>query len=91
MALTTQERVTFRFSLSSLIKRVYLVGDFNQWQVGADPMSKMPDGSFRRTKKLPSGRYEYKFYADGIYLEDLEARVQTINALGTRNSVLTVG
>jgi hypothetical protein len=85
-----QEWITFIFPLANLTKNVFLVGDFNRWKVGADPMQQMSNGSFRRTKKLPSGRYEYKFYADGIYWEDLDARVQTMNSCGTRNSVVTV-
>jgi hypothetical protein len=90
MTARSSERVTFTFSISNLIKQVCLVGDFNHWQVGADPMAKMPDGSFRRAKKLPPGRYEYKFYADGIYWDDLQAEDQAINSFGTRNSVVTI-
>ncbi len=91
MVSVTQEYVTFTFALSSRINRACLVGDFNGWQVGADPMERMPDGSFRRTKKLPRGRYEYKFYGDGIYWDDLDATDQAINSFGTRNSVINVG
>ena len=53
-------------------------------------MQPMPDGSFRKTKKLASGKYEYKFYGDGIYWNDPEAKSQIINPYGTLNSVLTV-
>jgi hypothetical protein len=91
MKVRTMEWITFNFSLGNQMKNAYLVGDFNHWKVGADPMQQMFNGSFRRTKKLLSGRYEYKFYADGIYWEDLDAKVQTINSCGTRNSVVTVG
>jgi len=91
MASNTQEWITLTFSPSGAMKQVCLVGDFNQWKVGLDPMKKITDGSFRITKKLPWGRYEYKFYADGIYCDDPQARDQTVNSFGTRNSVLKVG
>jgi len=90
MTAKTQERITFIFSLPKM-KNVFLVGDFNRWKVGADPMQQVSNGSFRRSKKLFSGRYEYKFYADGIYWQDLDAKAQTINSCGARNSVVTVG
>jgi 1,4-alpha-glucan branching enzyme len=86
-----QEAVTFSFSPSAPMKNVCLVGDFNQWKVGKDPMKKNSNGSFRLTKKLPSGRYEYKFYADGLFWEDPKAQEHAVNSFGTRNSVVTVG
>lgn len=72
------------------MKKVCLVGDFNQWEVEADPMQKVTDIFFRITKKLPAGRHEYKFYADGRYWEDVCTREQTMNSFGTRNAVITV-
>ena len=90
MVVKAGERVTFIFSPSAPIKKVSLVGDFNKWKLGADVMQQMPDGSFRKTKKLTSGKYEYKFYADGIYWNDPEAEAQAINSYGTLNSVLTI-
>jgi 1,4-alpha-glucan branching enzyme len=91
MALKTQEWITLTFSPSAAMKQVCLVGDFNQWKVGVDPMKKVAEGSFRIAKRLPPGRYEYKFYADGIYWEDPQAKDQTANSFGTGNSVLKVG
>jgi 1,4-alpha-glucan branching enzyme len=90
MVLKADERVTFTFSLSSKLNRAYLVGDFNGWELGADPMDKVAGGTFRRTLRLPAGRYEYKFFADGIYWDDLDAPDQTINSYGTRNAVVYV-
>jgi 1,4-alpha-glucan branching enzyme len=86
-----QELVTFKFSLPNVVKNVFIVGDFNHWKVGADPMQQMFNGTFQRTKRLLAGRYEYKFYADGVYWDDPQAIDQTINSFGTRNSVLKVG
>jgi 1,4-alpha-glucan branching enzyme len=90
MIVKAGKRVTFVFSPSASIKKAYLVGDFNNWKVGADVMQLLPDGSFRKTKNLAAGRYEYKFYTDGIYWNDPEAEAQTINPYGTLNSVITI-
>lgn len=90
MVVKAGERVTFVFSPSAPIKKAYLVGDFNKWKLGADVMQAMPDGSFRKGKKLAPGKYEYKFYADGIYWNDPEAEGQAVNPFGTLNSVITV-
>ena len=90
MVVKAGERITFVFSPSAPIKKAYIVGDFNKWKLGADAMQLMPDGSFRKTKKLPTGIYEYKFYADGIYWNDPEADTQVVNPYGTQNSVLNV-
>lgn len=90
MVVKAGERVTFIFSPSAPIKKAYLVGDFNKWKLGSDVMQLMPDGSFRKTKKLAPGKYEYKFYADGIFWNDPEAESQIINPYGTLNSVLTI-
>jgi 1,4-alpha-glucan branching enzyme len=91
MASKKEESIILTFSPSAAMKQVSLVGDFNQWKVGVDPMKKVHDGSFRITKKLSWGRYEYKFYADGVYWDDPQAKGQTVNSFGTRNSVLKVG
>jgi 1,4-alpha-glucan branching enzyme len=90
MVVKAGSRITFIFSPSTPIKQACLVGDFNKWKLSADVMQQMPDGSFRKTKKLAPGHYEYKFYADGIYWNDPEAESQTINPYGTLNSVVTI-
>lgn len=90
MVVKSANQVTFVFSPGGQIKNASLVGDFNGWDIFADPMQPMSDGSFRKTRKLPAGRYEYKFYADGIFWNDPEGESQAINPYGTLNSVITV-
>jgi len=90
MVVKTAGQVTFVFSPGSKIRRAFLVGDFNGWDNAADPMQLVADGSFRTTKRLAPGRYEYKFYADGIFWSDAEAEGQVLNPFGTLNSVITV-
>ena len=83
-------RITFIFVPSAPIKQAWLVGNFNDWKVGADKMKPMADGSFRMNKKLSMGRFEYKFYADEIYWNDPDAEAQAVNPFGSLNSVIEI-
>ncbi len=46
-------------------KSVSLVGDFNQWQPQAHPMTRMPAGGWRIRMELPHGHHQYLFVVDG--------------------------
>jgi 1,4-alpha-glucan branching enzyme len=72
-------------------KQVYLTGDFNQWDPKKHRMSKYRDGSFRARLSLVPGTYQYKFVADGIWLNDPESQAQAKNGFGTVNSLVRVG
>jgi 1,4-alpha-glucan branching enzyme len=71
-------------------KKVFLAGDFNQWQPQTKPMTKSKDGSYRASVKLPPGEYQYKFVVDGVWFNDPQAESQVINRHGTLNSVIRV-
>jgi len=45
--------------------QVSLVGDFNQWDPTATPMSRMPDGRWMVGLELPHGYHQYLFLVDG--------------------------
>jgi len=90
MVVKSGDQVTFVFSPGSRIKQAFLVGDFNAWNVTDDPMQPLSDGTFRKTKRLPTGRHEYKYSADGIFWNDPDAEAQALNSYGTLNSVITV-
>jgi 1,4-alpha-glucan branching enzyme len=83
--------VTFILSGHPDARHVYLAGDFNHWDAKKHRMSKYRDGSFRARVSLEAGTYQYKFIADGIWLNDLEAEEQAKNEFGTVNSVVRVG
>ncbi len=72
-------------------RQVSLVGDFNNWDTNAAPMQKDPDGIWRLSVSLRPGRYEYRFYADGVWLDDPTAQQRAVNALGTENCIRIVG
>jgi len=71
-------------------RKVSLAGDFNNWDTQATPMQKYPDGTWRLSLPLRPGRYEYRFYADGIWQDDPTAQQRAANGLGTENCVRTV-
>ncbi len=70
-------------------KKVFLAGDFNNWEPQKNRMTKSKDGSYRARMKLSAGKYHYKFFADGNWVEDPDTeRVQ--NEFGTTNNVVQV-
>jgi 1,4-alpha-glucan branching enzyme len=71
-------------------RQVSLAGDFNNWDTNASPMRKGSDGIWRLSVPLAPGRYEYRFYADGVWQDDPSARQRAANALGTENCVRIV-
>lgn len=82
--------VVFVCNLNRAAKKVFLVGDFNNWQADAKRMTKVKDGSFRARLNLFPDRYEYQFLVDDAWLADPDAPDQTLNPYGTFNSVVTV-
>ena len=54
-------------------------------------MKKGSDGIWRLGVSLGPGRYEYRFYADGVWQDDPSAQQRAANPLGTENCVRIVG
>ena len=79
----------FSFQAPS-IQHVFLAGDFNNWDTRAAPMEKGPDGFWRLSLSLAPGRYEYRFFADGVWQDDPNAQQRAVSALGTENCVRVV-
>ncbi len=71
-------------------REVSLAGEFNNWDTNAAPMQKGLDGTWRLSVPLEPGRYEYRFYADGVWQDDPCAQQRAANALGTENCVRIV-
>jgi 1,4-alpha-glucan branching enzyme len=60
-------RVTFNLPKEAVknAKSVYLVGEFNNWQIHATPMKKAKDGSYKVVLELEKGKeYQYRFLID---------------------------
>ena len=85
-----KNEVVFVCNHTQNAKKVYLAGSFNNWDPKAKQMVKAKDGSFRARMQLPSGDHQYKFVADGLWLNDPTAATQVPNSFGTQNSVIRV-
>ncbi|MFY9302365.1 isoamylase early set domain-containing protein [Candidatus Sordicultor fermentans] len=68
-------------------KSVYLVGDFNDWDIRACPMEK-ENGVWVITLDLPPGKYEYRYLIDGGWYNDPQ-KCRILTGWG-ENSVLEV-
>lgn len=72
-------------------QQIFLAGDFNQWDPNTTPLKKDRDGKSWKTRlKLSPGRYEYKFWVDGQWVEDCKNKLSSLNPFGTANSILEI-
>ena len=80
----------FRYH-DSEAKRVYLVGDFNNWSPYGDPM-KDPDGdgTWELFYPLAPGTYSYKFIVDGKWIPDPHNPLDEPDGFGGRNSLVKI-
>ena len=81
---------------------VSLAGEFNGWHTQTLPMINGANGLWNAAMELPAGRYEYKLFVDGAWMEDRSCGVEVemgpvwvapesepvINSYGTLNYVL---
>lgn len=82
-------RVVFEIPASLWANRVYLVGDFNEWNTSATPFERMRDGVWRVTLDLPAHRrYEFRYLADGVWYTDFHADGSTKGMGNALNSLL---
>lgn len=78
------------FCFAPEAKRVSLVGDFNDWQPGAHPMTRQPDGSWTIQVPLHHGHHLYRFLVDGQPTLDPRANGVGRDARHERASLLAV-
>ncbi|HBH61055.1 MAG TPA: hypothetical protein DDX85_04795 [Nitrospiraceae bacterium] len=73
-------------------RSIALVGDFNNWNINAAPMTRDKDGDFHITLELSSGReYRFRYLIDGSRWEnDWRADKYVPNAFGDDDSVVVV-
>jgi hypothetical protein len=73
-------------------KSVSVVGDFNDWNAKATPLSSASGNMWSVEIPLTPGRYNYIFMVDGTRLvPDPAAPRAPVDAFGQPNSVITVG
>lgn len=85
-------RVWFYLPEEVNAETAFLVGDFNGWDEGANPMNKKKDGSFYTALTLDTGRsYQFRYRLDNERWEnDWSADAYATNEMGTENSVVEV-
>lgn len=73
-------------------KKVYLVGDFNDWSPSADPMTDdNADGEWTLFYPLTIGTYAYKFVVDGKnWVPDPTNPTSEPDGFNGRNSILKI-
>jgi cyclomaltodextrinase / maltogenic alpha-amylase / neopullulanase len=84
--------VEFRYQpVISGVSEVSLAGSFNDWNVGATPMTDSDgDGTYSATLLLAPGSYQYKFVVDGTWITPEDADDYADDGFGGQNGVLRV-
>lgn len=88
-------KVTFKLSKTAAegAKKVWLVGEFNEWNTKKTPMKSAKDGSFSTLVELEPGReYQFRYLTEqGAWLNDTKADRYEYSAFaGGDNSVVSV-
>lgn len=88
-------KVTFRLlpEQADGAQTAHLVGEFNDWKLGATPMKRLKNGEFTVIVNLDSGRdYQFRYMLDGERWEnDTEADRYEFSPFGNcDNSVVSV-
>jgi len=82
--------VTFRVSLPDA-KKVYLMGNFNNWGEKKEELKKTGNGLFTLTIKLKPGVYQYVYQIDdNRIIPDPNAKLYTQDGFGQKNAILIV-
>lgn len=71
-------------------REVFVAGSFNDWKPAATPLKSAGDGRWAVELSLPPGRYEYRFIADGEWVDDPDAKEVVPNPHGGANALLVV-
>ena len=83
------QSVTFRFDEPSE-HPVYLVGDFNNWDLTFTRMRKIKNGNWSLKLDLKPGEYQYRYYCEGRWYNDHGADRYIANHINGENSVVVV-
>jgi hypothetical protein len=84
-----EQEVEFSFHAPDA-KRVCVAGTFNDWNTNSMPLKKEKDGTWRKKVKLAPGRYEYKYFVDGVWIQGTPCAETALNPFGTYNCVIGV-
>ncbi len=85
----TMQQIEFTFCAPEA-KKVYIAGTFNDWNTKSMLMKKGKDGTWRIMVKLSPGKYEYKYFVDETWAQDIPSAELVPNPFGTNNCVIDV-
>ncbi len=86
---TTTCRLTFVLPELIWADSVYVVGDFNGWDMTALPMQQDAQGQWKATIEVEAGGvYQFRYLCDGDWLNDNQADAYYANDYGGHNSVV---
>ena len=89
--LELRKEYIFKYKPDGNPESVNLFGQFNSWNRQSLPMTDNDaDGEYEITIPLDPGRYEYKFFVDGVELIDNKNPVKVPNGMGDFNSVIVI-
>jgi Glycogen recognition site of AMP-activated protein kinase len=72
-------------------RSVSVVGSFNAWTAGADPLVKVETGKWKGTIRLPKGAHQYMFVVNGeTWMTDPKANRTLEDGFGRINGLLVV-
>jgi 1,4-alpha-glucan branching enzyme len=71
-------------------RTVFLAGSFNNWDTNALPMKKAKNGTWKAKIKLAPGRYEYKYFVDSNWVQEMPGASLVPNCFGTSNCVIGI-
>jgi 1,4-alpha-glucan branching enzyme len=84
-----KKRITFRYD-ASYAETVFVVGSFNGWNSGANPLKRDRDGIWTAIVDLFPGIYEYRYLVDERWKDDPACTVRCVNQYGGYNCVLII-
>jgi chromosome partitioning protein len=71
-------------------KDVYLVGEFNKWQLNESARMMQNNGTWSSKINLNSGKYRYRFVIDGNWIEDSNNPFKEVNPYGSVDSLIEI-
>ncbi|MBI4115489.1 MAG: isoamylase early set domain-containing protein [Candidatus Omnitrophica bacterium] len=85
----TVRKIQFEYDAPSA-RSVFLAGSFNDWDLSASSMKKDRKGKWQITLQLAPGRYEYRYFVDGVWECDPDPKECVPNPFGSWNCVINV-
>ena len=84
-------KVTFVVPDDPAKGKISVVGDFNDWQAGADTLVKRSNDTRSTSVTLSPGRYAFRYYTeDGEWFNDESADDYEPNEMGSENCIVVV-